>query len=314
MRKRLTQGPADFPAQKIVREHWAPFANQKVSRQLRRQLKIWSGPMIVRQSSSRVLKCLANCQETLDWVNLDLGGSVLDIGPELREIARRLRLDRAPRLGLSSLAASDRDAWVENTIALSLWRAIDEANFYFGQDLERRDRELLDSIPKKSTEPSVDYLLAHELAASLLILRTFGGRVYDQADARPAQTFRDQFVEFLVLAQDRAREQATKTIKDPRQPEALILTELLGLSGLVDQRMIPIQVIDRARFVYRLPNRRWRWTWYFHFAAGQRPISLSKWTRDLLTDQPPLHVIDPQGAVIDDHGLDPCRFCPRRKK
>lgn len=336
----------DYLAKNAVRSHWVSFAARGVSPSMLKQLSVWFLPghqalevsayeeagisrkQLVgfeyyddrasqirkrypglRLTAQSFAEALADSNLDLpnpDWANLDFDGSILSFTPETSEVVRRLRLSHAPRLAISSLGSRDRLALIESVKTLSLWAAINPRLFETCFDLLRTSNEHQGLILE---EPGATYMLCRELAASLVVMRSFGERAYGDADRRSAHAFAERFAEY---EQTVTREVEEKILSRLGQPTALPLASLYGFGDFIAARKIPVSLDDRLRFAYRSTSDKWRWTWYYRIRAGES-ISLAEWVRQLFYHHPPLHVVDFTGAVVGNRSGGVCPLCVETK-
>lgn len=338
----------DYEAKGTVRGHWVPFAAEKVSPRLLPKLSVWflPGPKVLelpayravgiepqqllgfewlperaRKIKKRVpglpvvgtslrafLEDPAHAKEAPDWAHLDFDGSALSFEFEVREVVRRLRLDRASRLGVSSLGMRDRRALVESIKTLSLWAALTPDFFDSGLDLLRRGNERAGLVLE---EPAMTYMLCRELAVSLLIMRAWGERCYGEDDARAAHHFRTSFEEVMRRTDQAVRGRVFEVLG---KPAPIPMTVIDGLRELVWSRRVPVGLGDRLRFAYHSSHEKWRWTWYYRFASSQKLVSLGEWAETFFLRYPPLHVVDFTGVVISDRRNGVCMHCSKERE
>lgn len=332
----------DYAAKSIIRDHWVPFAAQGLAPEVIKKLRVWflPGPEaleaphyrraklrleqllgfewsrdraeVIRRSfpslplEIRALRSFLEDREhealVPDWANLDFDGSVMTFDFEIRETLRRLRLEQAPALGLSSLGLRDRAALIECIKALSFWAAILPERFDTGLDLLRRGNERSGLV---ASEPVPTYMLCRELAASLLLVRSFGERSYGRDDEERAR----QFAAAWEIADQSLDQHIRQEIeRGLNEPKPLPVLAVRGLRELVANRMIPVGLTDRLRFVYQSLEHKWRWTWYYRFRE-QEPVSLLSWAEKFFLEHPPLHHIDFTGAVVGARRTGVCQFC-----
>lgn len=334
----------DFPAKRTVRNHWASFAAAGIAPEARSKLIAWFFPgppalevseylrvglkmnqlvgfewnaaraALIRREVPRLLLVDSALRTFLensklarsapDWANLDFDGSALTFAFEVREVLRRLRLDHAPRLGISSLG--DRDGFVlpDAVCALSMWSSADTKRFATAIDLRRRSNERAGLI---APEPVATYMLARELAVFMLVVQGLGERVYHDGDADAAQKFVNGY-------HDLARAIENAIGSDIRKKLARGVSVPIMTPGsyrfLFAERRIPVRLAEVLRFIYQSEGR-WRWTWYFRFAASSEPVPLSLWIDKLLFSESLLHVIDFTGAVIGRRAHGACPWCQK---
>lgn len=336
----------DHPAKNTVRNHWVPFASNEVSPALLKQLSVWflPGPTAlevpfykrtglterqlvgfeyysdrikqIRKNNPGLYLIPRSLDDALsddppgfpdpDWANLDFDGSAVSFSKEINQVIGRLRIDRAPRLAISSLGSRDRTALVENMKTFSFWTAASPrlSQVYF--DILRTGNEQQGLI---LNEPGATYMLCRELATSLLVLRAFGERVYGDHDRVAAHEFAKRFAAYEKVVNT---ELETKIHKRLGQPVALPLTSLVGFNDLLATRKIPISLVERLRFVYRSAKEKWRWTWYYRF-SNKEPVFLSSWVNQLFHHHPPLHVVDFTGVVVGNRFSGVCPWCIEAK-
>lgn len=334
------------PAKAVVRNHWVPFARDGVTADALKDMRVWFLPGVLALEAPQYLACgipLANVRgfewmpdraamirkvhpllrmyngsvhnflrdplyrkARCDWVNLDFDGSALTFASDISEVVARMRLTRAPRLAISSLAQRDNARLPEALAALSFWQAINPWFLDVGTDLLRisnRDRGLV------LGEPAATYMIARELAVSLSVLYSFGARQYGSRDRRDALRFQTAWhtlhtaVNDTVLAAIRA---------GLNQVRAVPLANMRDHSAVLRERTVPVRLVERLRFAYQSPFKKWRMVWYVAVEESARPVSLAEWAVTLLMLHPPLHVVDVTGAVMGDRARGLCRFCERR--
>ncbi len=340
-------GLYDYPAKNTIRTHWVPFASAEVPPAELHNLRVWffPGPAALEVASYRAVgmrvkqlvgfewdanrarsvknevPSLALVPTSLaaflanpalvgnapDWANLDYDGAFMTFASDIRGVVGRLALDRAPRLGISSLSTRDTDALVESVKALSVWSAILPGRLETGIDLLRRGNERAGLVSK---EPMPTYMLCRELALSLLLVRAFGERQYGSDDADASRTFIQAWERIDAEVDSAVRTETRAHIGTPR---ALIIAACASLEEIVRNRLIPVQCIRRVRFAYQSLEHKWRWTWYFAFEKTAVPISLARFAEDLLVSHPLLHHIDFTGSVVGARRQGVCPHCPKEE-
>lgn len=342
------QGEAryDYPAKNVVRSHWVPFAADNVLSSVLNEVHVWffPGPQalevagyrqvgmqisqlvgfewdaaraaavrsevpslaIVPTSLKEFLANTALRQAAPDWANLDFDGTFQTFASDIRGVVDRLALSRAPRLGLSSLSTRDTSALIECVKALSLWSAILGDRFELGVDLLRRGNLRAGIVSK---EPMPTYMICRELAALLLIMRSFGERAYGSRDAMPAVAFRE--------AWERVDAEVDAVIRDEMSTGVNVIRPLPlascgDLGSLIRDRVIPVRPTRRFRFAYQSPEHKWRWTWYFAFEKTA-PLSLAEWAQAFVVEHPVLHHIDFTGGVVGARRFGVCPHCPKEE-
>lgn len=240
-----------------------------------------------------------------DWANLDFDGAAVTFREEINAlVAHALRVDRAPRLALTSFASRDHTVLAESIVAMSAMRAIAPSSFTLGVDLLTAGNERLGLAVEDAVMPTV---IAREFAVALLLIRAFGGRAYGAGDRRAAGAFRRAF--------DRAYEALRHILRDPiarylDHRGAMPFAPAPELAAIVAARTIPLWIPEWLRFAYRTTNDHWMWSWYFRFdALHGRSVSLRAWTEKLLVMAPPLHLVDHVGRLLRAETV--CPWCPR---
>lgn len=334
------------PAKGTVRRHWVPFASDGVTSASLKNMLVWFLPGVEALEVAQYLERgipLANLlgfewlpdraaviraahplltvygvslhkfladprsrDDWCDWANLDFDGSALTFSSDIANVVARMRMTHATRLAISSLAQRDRARLPEALSAFSFWQAINPLLLDVGTDLLRTGNAQMGLV---LPEPAATYMIARELAVMLAVLYSFGARDYGARDDGTATAFKAAWDELRNAVAKKVHEEVRAGLNQPR---AIPLANMHDHSQILRERTIPVRLVERLRFAYQSPFKKWRLVWYFAFEESARPVSLAEWATNLLTLHPPLHVVDETGAVIGDRARGLCRFCERR--
>ncbi|MBI4142862.1 hypothetical protein HY480_03245 [Candidatus Uhrbacteria bacterium] len=264
--------------------------------------KRWPSLPLHAGSLGTFLESHAAADAQCDWANLDFDGSALTFREEVCAVVARMDMCNAPRLGLTSFAARNRDVLVDAVVAMSAMRTIAPAAFAVGLDLAVEANGRYGAIRDPD---AVLTTIAREFAAYLLVLRAFGGAAYSTADAADARAFR---LEFDAALDDLRRALAKDVTAYLRQRTAFPFAESAPIAHAVSARIIPVWPTEWLRFAYRSERGNGIWTWLFRFEPAPG-VSLRAWATKFLTMVPPLHCVGRSGRLLRGI-ITVCPWCP----
>ncbi|MFH1430361.1 MAG: hypothetical protein ABIG71_02440 [Candidatus Uhrbacteria bacterium] len=242
----------------------------------------------------------ASADAQCDWANLDFDGNVMTFANEIRETVRRLRVDEAPRLALTSFISRGNGSLDRCTTIANVLRAAASDEYARGRDVVTagNERAGLALSPKP-----MQHAIVREFALTSLLIDAFGSRLYGD-DAVAAAAFARAYAN-AVSAHTR-RTLAGKSADECQRARQEADEDL---RHAMHERSIPLWIDDWSRFAYHSVNRKWLWVWAFRFSPVARPVSMLAWAKKLLAHPPPLHVIDRRGIPIRGRDARICAWC-----